>query len=93
MLYPGATARYDFYVGRGSRGIWLKNVYCTGSELRLIDCRHSAIGVHTCSRAGGLGVRCRGITVLLYCLKVVMSVYIILSTYQNMYILMYMYVL
>ena len=31
---------------------------CTGSESRLIDCRHSGIGVHNCDHTDDAGLRC-----------------------------------
>ena len=42
--------------------IWLDEVQCTGSELRLIDCPANAIGIHNCGHSEDAGVRCAGTT-------------------------------
>ena len=57
----GATAyRYAYiYFGRGTGGIYLDNLRCRGSELRLINCSHSVIGVHNCDHSDDAGIRCR----------------------------------
>ena len=60
FYHPGATAYSYTGFGGGSRGILLDDVYCTGSELRLIDCPHSDIGVHNCDHTNDAAVRCRG---------------------------------
>ena len=55
-----ALSRATF--GQGSGQIWLDNVLCTGSEIRLIDCPANAIGSHNCAHSEDAGVRC-GVTV------------------------------
>ena len=36
----------------------MDNVYCRGTESRLIDCTHNGIGVHNCDHTDDAGVRC-----------------------------------
>ena len=39
--------------------VWLDDVVCTGSETRLVDCRHGGLGgEHNCSAIEGVGVAC-----------------------------------
>ena len=40
--------------------IWLNNVNCNGFESRLIDCRHSGLGNHSCDHHQHAGVACAG---------------------------------
>ena len=58
MLHAGATAYSYSYFGGGTGGVYLDNLHCTGSESRLIDCRHNGIGVHDCDHTDDAGVRC-----------------------------------
>ena len=44
--------------GRGMGSIWLDNVHCGGTELRLADCPANAIGSHNCQHSDDAGVRC-----------------------------------
>ncbi|KAJ8030424.1 Neurotrypsin [Holothuria leucospilota] len=44
--------------GRGEGPIWLDNVACTGSELRLEDCLSNGWGIHNCGHYSDAGVRC-----------------------------------
>ena len=55
----GATAYRYAYFGRGTGGIYLDNLSCRGSELRLINCSHSVIGVHNCDHSADAGLRCQ----------------------------------
>ena len=55
----GATAFSYSYFGGGTGGIYLDNLYCSGSESRLIDCGHSGIGVHNCDHTDDAGLRCQ----------------------------------
>ena len=54
----GATAFSEAYVGRGTGGIFLDNVGCSGQEQYLINCIHSNIGVHNCEHSEDAGVFC-----------------------------------
>ena len=54
----GALAYSYSRFGRGTGGIFLDNMNCRGTESRLIDCRHSGIGVHNCDHTDDAGVRC-----------------------------------
>ena len=56
----GATAYSSARFGRGTGGIFLDNLYCTGRESRLVDCTHSGVGVHNCDHSADAGVRCQG---------------------------------
>ena len=53
----GAIAITTFAAGTGS--IFLDDVQCSGSELRLIDCSHSGIGTQSCLHSQDAGVRCQ----------------------------------
>ena len=61
VLTKGATAYSNSNFGRGNGGIFLDDVRCTGTESRLINCRHSGVGVHNCDHSDDAGVRCTGI--------------------------------
>ena len=54
----GATARSSAFFGLGVGLIYLDNVGCLGTESRLIDCPHNAIGSHDCSHSEDAGVTC-----------------------------------
>ena len=56
----GALAYSYSRFGRGTGGIFLDNMNCRGTESRLINCRHSGIGVHNCDHTDDAGVRCSG---------------------------------
>ena len=59
FVLAGATAYSNLYFGRGTGGIYLDNLGCRGSELRLMDCSHSVIGVHDCDHSDDAGLRCQ----------------------------------
>ena len=44
----------------GTGQIWLADVNCLGTELRLVDCRANAIGTHHCVHREDAGVECVG---------------------------------
>ncbi|NWX85104.1 NETR protein, partial [Nothoprocta pentlandii] len=50
------TSEGDYAAGQGF--ILLDDVACTGTELSLLDCPHSAWGQHDCSHAEDVGVHC-----------------------------------
>ena len=64
--YPGAESKTGRFLkahfGQGSGPIWLDNVLCEGSELRLIDCPRwdegEEIGSHNCTHSEDVGIRC-----------------------------------
>lgn len=56
--FVGAVALSRAAFGQGSGRIWLDNVGCTGSEIRLIECPANAIGFHNCDHSEDAGVRC-----------------------------------
>ncbi len=44
----------------GSGQIWMDNVFCRGSESRLVDCSFRGFGSHNCEHSDDAGVRCAG---------------------------------
>ena len=73
----GALAYSYSRFGRGTGGIFLDNMNCRGTESRLIDCRHSGIGVHNCDHTGDAGVRCSAgeSKLMLQAVVIIMNVY------------------
>ena len=58
--YPdavGADRRY----GRGTRPIWLDDVWCQGDELDILTCRHRGIGVYYCRSYRFATAECLGV--------------------------------
>ena len=47
-----------FGSGESSQRIWLDDVACSGSESRLIDCRHAGIGRENCFHREDVGIVC-----------------------------------
>ena len=45
--------------GASSQRIWLDDVACSGSELRLIDCSHVGIGNEDCNHWNDVGIVCQ----------------------------------
>ena len=54
----GASTNFVFDSGPSSQRIWLDDVACNGSELRLIDCSHAGIGFHNCDHSDDVGIVC-----------------------------------
>lgn len=44
--------------------IFLDNVQCNGTEERLVDCKHSGLGVYKCTHLQDAGVSCTGIKIM-----------------------------
>ena len=72
FAFSGATAFSSAYFGQGTGLILLDNVFCSGSETKLIYCSHPGLGQHDCGHYEDAGVRCQGtehvcISKLSYC--------------------------
>lgn len=63
MLILGATAVLAAGFGQGgqTQPIWLDQVRCRGTEIRLSDCPANPIGIHDCLHSEDAGVRCPGL--------------------------------
>ena len=55
-----AEARRYARLRQRSGPIFLDDVRCNGTELRLTNCTHNGVGVHNCYSFQGAGVVCRG---------------------------------
>ena len=60
--YTGVSD-YDISISSGSsfQRIWLDDVVCSGSESKLINCRHNGYGVHNCGHSEDVGISCTGV--------------------------------
>ncbi|XP_029949271.1 deleted in malignant brain tumors 1 protein-like [Salarias fasciatus] len=54
-----ALSNAAFGPGRGP--IWLDDVFCSGNESSISDCRHSGFGVHNCGHYEDASVICEGV--------------------------------
>ena len=63
LFTTGAVAFSFSHFDGGTGGIFLDDLRCFGSESRLLDCVHPAIGLHNCNHNTDAGVRCQGIVV------------------------------
>ena len=59
-VQSGAFAYFNANYGSGSGPYHLDNVQCRGSEVSLLSCSHSGIGVHNCRPGNEAGVNCTG---------------------------------
>ena len=60
VLFSGAIALDYATFGEGGGPIFLDDVNCIGSEIRLADCSHRGIGSHNCYHYEDAGVVCPG---------------------------------
>ncbi|VDH95487.1 Hypothetical predicted protein [Mytilus galloprovincialis] len=49
-----------YTIGGGSDPIWLDDMGCDGTELRIADCKHLGWNIHNCNHGEDVGVRCTG---------------------------------
>ena len=49
--------------GQGTGAIVLDNLFCSGSETRLVDCNHNGLNNHNCAHTEDAGVICAGVCV------------------------------
>ncbi len=57
----GAVATVRAFFGQGMGPIFLDDVSCSGSELRLVNCPANPVGQHNCVHFEDAGVRCQAI--------------------------------
>ena len=58
LFLAGAVALTTGFINSDTGIIWLDQVSCVGTELRLLDCPANAIGLHDCVNSEDAGVRC-----------------------------------
>ena len=54
--------------GEGTGPIWIDDVHCTGTEIRLVDCPRTAFGAHNCIHFEDASVRCQPPPSMTFCL-------------------------
>ena len=63
MLFVGATAVRGSLFGKTDGFFYIRGLYCSGSESRLVDCDHSPVFYYDTGRCGDgtyAGVKCIG---------------------------------
>ncbi|XP_055046924.2 scavenger receptor cysteine-rich domain-containing protein DMBT1-like [Misgurnus anguillicaudatus] len=60
----GAEAKMYNYFGPGVGTIWMDNVYCSGTELSLEECRFPGLAINNCGHSSDAGVICRDIRLI-----------------------------
>ena len=59
-LFIGAKPRYGAFFGAGTGPIFLSNLQCTGSEVKLLDCNRDIYSISNCGHYEDAGVECDG---------------------------------
>ena len=70
--------KWSAYYGQGNGTIWLDDVRCDGTEVRLLDCTALPIGEHNCGHHEDVGVVCSG-----KCLHIVLRTKLHVGWYYN----------
>ena len=60
VLVIGAKPRFSAFYGQGSGPVFLSNLNCTRSELKILDCRNDYYAAQTCGHYKDAGVQCLG---------------------------------
>ena len=60
LLTTGTIDRHYAHFGRGSGPVFMRNVYCSGSETHLVNCSYSTYSTQYCSHYADIGVECPG---------------------------------
>ena len=61
IYHTGSIARYRSTFGQGDQPMILADLFCTGSEDSILDCRRNDYGLQHCSAFEVAGVQCEGI--------------------------------
>ena len=59
FAHTGALALRSATFGQGTGPIFLDDLFCSGTESRLVDCGHNGIGNHNCDHLEDASVRCQ----------------------------------
>ena len=59
-MIKGAKPRFSAFYGQGSGPVFLSNLNCTGSELKILECHNDYYAAQTCAHYKDAGVQCLG---------------------------------
>ena len=60
LHFTESTARYYPAFGQGNQSMMLADLFCTGLEDTLLDCRRNDYGIQHCAAYRVAGVQCEG---------------------------------